>query len=290
MKFIYFGLISVLVSFTANAQLMTSLSQNFDVSCVVGTGFPGGWSNYNPISGTYPLGAWQCTSADGKSSTPGMMCTGVYNAVYNLDTSYLITPPLNVSSYTGKIFLNFDCKTSRVRLGGRMDIMLLNDSMVNLATIDSDITEGARPTMGINDSIAWVTHQIDLSGYKGLPSFYISFRYTSNTDSGSIWYLDNINTSVTDLNVPTFIKGENHLSIIGNSTSEKISYSISTLLSGSYYLSLYDMVGREVHHQNLYISSGTTTHTIDGLNLSPGIYYMKVGNGDLSSVARVSIR
>lgn len=289
MKFIYSWLVGVLMVVNSGAQL-TSLTQNFDVPCVVGTGFPGAWGNYNPIASTYPLGAWHCASLDGKGNTPGMMCTGVYNSMYNLDTSYLITPPLNVSSYPDSIFLRFDCKTSRVRLGGRMDLILLNDSMVSLATIDSDITRAAKPEMGINDSISWVTHQIDLTSFKGLPSFYISFRYTSSTDSGSIWYLDNINTTTTSLHVPIFVKGENRLTILGNSNNELISYTFSALISGSYYLSIYDMIGREVHHQNVLISAGTTTHTIEGLNLHPGIYYMKIGNGELASVARISIR
>ena len=289
MKFISFWLISVVIVFHTGAQV-TSLKENFDVSCVTGSGLPVGWVDFNPISGTDPLGAWHCTSANGRDGSPGMMCTGVYNSMYNLDTAYLRTPLLNLSGYTDSIFLRFDLKTSRVQLGGKLEVILNFDTTSISSSTDSNVTYRAKPALGINDSFTWVTHQIDLTPYKGFHNFFVGFRYTSGTTNGSVWYIDNINTTTVSLNVPTFIKGENPLTIVGNSTSDKIRYTFSTLINSNYYLSLYDMVGREVFHQNMNISAGTTTNSIEGLNLRPGIYYMKVGNGDLSSVARVSIR
>ncbi|MFI5196830.1 MAG: hypothetical protein ACHQD8_07050, partial [Chitinophagales bacterium] len=58
---------------SASAQApITTLNENFDVACATAT-FPYSdyWMVFNPVSGTNPLGAWNCTSTNGRPNTSG---------------------------------------------------------------------------------------------------------------------------------------------------------------------------------------------------------------------------
>src|SRR5579872_386622 len=181
MKKITLACLFSLVAFGIYAQSVTSLAENFNVACVTSSGYPTYWLKYNPIPGTASAGgAWTCTPTDGRptttgSPTPGIMCTSVYGTpspIYNLDTSYLITPLLYLHSYaTGHVYLHFDSKVSNITLGGRLHIIKATDSNFHSLT-DTDITASATPVIGNSgDSSNWVTHEIDLTRYEGIGVF-----------------------------------------------------------------------------------------------------------------------
>ncbi len=231
----------------AHAQ-ESSLHENFDVSCALSSGFPAGWIEYNPVTGTTPSGQWTCGPDNGNGGTPGILCTGVYSSGYHLDTSYLITPLLNLSSYTGHVFLRFDTKTTNIHLGGRFSVIEAppDTALSHLAANDTDISSGILPVIGSGDSSGWVTHEVDLTHYEGSGDFYIAFRYVSANTTGSAWYLDNVNTTTSSLEVAAIEKSMLPVTVIGNSTSSQITLSYSTEYAGAYQLAMYDIMGRKV--------------------------------------------
>jgi hypothetical protein len=80
------------------------------------------------------------------------------------------------------------------------------------------------------------------------------------------------------------------LTVIGNPTSDKISFKYSTEEAGSYNLSIYDMSGRVLHNENVTAKTGAQQITVNGLNLAAGMYFAKMSNGNSSSVAKISVQ
>jgi hypothetical protein len=193
----------------------------------------------------------------------------------------LLTPLLNISGYTGNVYLDFDTKVSYIYTGIELSVFAsYADSSTGFDTTLSGLqnyTDSVQPFFGVPDSTDWVTHQINITSLKGAP-FYIGFRYTSPTAYGSIWYIDNVNTTTTPLGVKNTANEKLPLTIIGNSTSDNISFSCSVNTAGIYNVALYDITGRCISSEIVNYSSGTNTHHINGLNLASGMYFLKVGN------------
>lgn len=273
MKKIFLLCLTTFLIVAANAQPVTSLSENFNASCNISSPhYPAGWNDINIVAGTIPDGIWTCGPVDGKDGQPCIECTGYYGGTYHVDTAFLITPELNLTGYTGNVYLNFDTKVSYIYTGVELSVLQSYDS-----TFAIDTALGVTPEFGVPDSSDWVTHQVNITGFKGMP-FYIGFRYTSPIGYGSTWYIDNINTTTTPLGVKNTISEKLPLTIVGNSTSDNISFSCSVNTAGIYNVALYDITGRCISSEIVNYSSGTNTHHINGLNLASGMYFLKVGN------------
>jgi hypothetical protein len=289
------GYISIIVfvmlaHMRAGAQAVGNLSENFDVSCAGGTGFPAHWLRYNPIGTTIPQGQWNCGADIGNGGTPGMQCTGYYSSAYHLDTAYLLTPLLNLSTYSGKVYLQFDTKTSKVHSGARFTAVRAQypDSTLHYSSLDSELTSFMSPVVSDQDSSDWVTHFIDLTSFKGSGDMYVAFRYTSTASSGSIWYLDNVRTTTTN-----GIVGKSNinrpLTVIGTSTTNQCKVSFSSTQAADAVLSIFDMVGKMVHQETISMSVGEQEHIIYYSGFRPGTYLVKMDSGNTFGVARMVI-
>ena len=267
------------------------LSPVIYTSCASATGFPMDWISFNPVASTTPDGAWQCAPLEGRSGTPGILCDGVWSSSYHLDTSYLISPALNLSGYSGNIYVRFDTKTTRIHLGARLFLLASTDTAFDSTVAPVfDLTQSLTPVFSNADSSDWVTHYADLTKYKADIPLYLAFRYVSSTTEGSIWYLDNVFTTTFPAKVPGITKSTLPLSVIGKSTSSEITLSYTTDAPGAYHLAVYDMTGRVVHQQDLFASAGSAAHTISGLQLSSGLYLIKMGNGTVYGTAKTVIQ
>ncbi len=297
MKKTYLLALFIIVSIYANGQGASTLNENFNTSCATATNVSNGWTVYNPISSTIPPGEWMCTSTNGRPNassapTPGVTCTGVWAGNYHLDTSYLITPLLNVSTYTDSMYLEFDSKTTNINLGGRLALLATRvDSPYNYSTQlpYDDLTDTLIPTITVADSTAWVTHQLSLTKYRDSGNFYLTFRYTSTSTSGTAWFLDNVNITIERLNVANVHKDRLPLTVIGKSTSSQIALSYSISTAGKYRILIYDMMGRNVYDEQVLGQPGTASYTITGLNLHPGMYCVKMGNENAYGVTKLMI-
>ena len=143
-----------------------TLNENFN-TCDVVNHAPPYWVTYNPITATDPQGKWACTATNGRYGTPGIECTGYYDGVFHLDTSYLITPNI-VSLYThfpgtGSLYLHFDTKTTYFTLGSRLAVLATTDTPNYLLGLFS---RTVFPAFGTGDTVNWVTHEVDITPYK----------------------------------------------------------------------------------------------------------------------------
>ncbi len=285
----------LITNVTVRAQV-SSLYENFNVSCATPTGFPSGWLLYNPISTTTPDGAWHCTATNGRadnlgSPTPGITCTDVWSGGFHLDTSYLITPQLLLSSYTNA-YLHFDTKADSITAGGKLYVLITADSGAPSTFFYVDSTSSVTPTFSVADSVGWVTHEANLSSYCGVwaQPIYIAFRYVAPATSGSAWYLDNVNISSVRLNVPGTGKEILPLTVLGASSPSHIALSVGSRGGANINMVITDLMGRVVHHEILNVNGGSEVHNIDDLNLAPGMYFIKAGNGNSYGVTKVIIQ
>ena len=283
MKRIIICLLLTVSVFNAHAQL-TAMAEDFEASCHSATGFPSDWLPYNPIATTISNGQWACAPGNGRYGTNGIKCTGVWGtpSAYHLDTSYLVSPALNLSTDTGHIYLHFDTKVSNINLGARLAMILTSRDTIYDTTgggVFSDQTAALTPLFTNEDSTDWVTHVADLTPFKGDNPLYVAFRYTSNTTTGSTWYIDNIYTTSAPTGVPRPRKEMVAFNVVGNSTSSTITLSCKATSQGQYHLAIYDLMGKEVHNENIFLPDSRTTYTMGGLSLSPGMYLVKLGNG-----------
>ena len=284
---------------TCSAQL-SSLSENFNSSCPA-AGKPYSWDVYNPINSTIPHGQWQCAASYGRSGTTGISCTGLYGPAplpltYHIDTSFLISPELDLHGYTGNIYVNFDTKTTNFNLGAKFEIFVSGDSTMGYDTSSSvtdtvyNRTSATLPIFSINDQTDWVTHQVDITAYKHIVPLHIGFRYTSASGSvGSRWYLDNIETTTTPLGIDViYPSSDKHsLQVKGSVNSGTLTLTMDVLTSGNYDISVFDMTGRTIYRQQVSLQAGQSVKSFSGFNISAGLYLVKMGNETSFGTAKV---
>jgi len=274
----------IITFFTSYAQL----NENFNTDCASSsTGYPSGWSEYNSTTNTAL--DWNCTPTGGRDGTPGIQCTGVTGGKSYVDTSWLFTPLLDLSSScgAGPVYLRFDSKYE-----------ILFDHFLIVATdtigyVDSsaytDLTDSTAPVFtNPLDSANWITYQLNLSAYKSY-HLYIAFRYTSSDTLAGIWSLDNVLITCTGLGVTNISEQVLPLTIVGTPESSQISLSYSIQQPGLYDVSVYDMLGREVRKQSINAEIGKSTYTIDHLALHSGMYFIRMGNGSVYGATKVVI-
>jgi hypothetical protein len=282
---VIFILLSVLAS-TAKSQLaVTSIDENFNTNCPAGGNHPTGWIDFNPIVSTVPDGQWKCTT-DGRNTTGGIKCTNYWSGAFHVDTAYLISPKLNFSSYTGNnIYVRFDAKTTKIHLGGKMSLVATTDSD-SIQQSSIELTSTLLPVFGPDDSSDWVTHSINMTAYESFGDFYLAFRFTGTDTTGSTWFLDNIYTTTAPLIVPSINTGKFSINASGSSGTGRMTISYEVLNSEPFALSIYDLLGREVCKQTFTPKNYVGSHTIDDLNLRPGLYFVRMSTSNASRVAR----
>lgn len=289
MKKSLFASLILLSSYCSFGQA-TTLNQDFNIPCTSFTGLPSGWAIYNPVLGTFPDGAWHCGPTNGRANTPGILCTGYYSGSFHLDTSFLISPQLNLSTYSGnRLFLRFDTKTSNIHQGGKLSLLVSTSPSATFNTY-IDLSLGVAPIFSNADSSDWVTHEADMSGFTSAGNMYIAFRYTSPSNSGNIWFLDNINLSVSSVNIAPSPIGNFPFGVIGNATRAQIKLSCTVPADGHYQLTICDMMGRRVHQQSLLNQKGDNIISLNDLDLLPGIHFLQLTDGVNYAVAKAMVQ
>lgn len=76
--------------------------------------------------------------------------------------------------------------------------------------------------------------------------------------------------------------------VIGNASSDNIKIGF-TSEGGKYSAGIFDLTGRQVHSQEILTVAGAQTHNFSGLNLTPGMYIIKLSNGTSVGLAKVMV-
>ena len=286
--------LAVGVSITANGQV-SSLNEDFHSTCgIVGPNYPLDWTAYN-IPAYAPI-SWMCAQSEGRPQvtgglpTQGISCTNHDGTGPITDTGWLFTPQLNLSSYTGSIFLQFD---TRYEYGaGKFSVLVSSDYSGGNPDGPNvtwhNMTTSLSPLFSSSDSLGWVTHTVDLTSFKSTPC-YVSFRYTGISGATSKWILDNVITFQKVSNVP-YVSDQQFQLTASAGTRNQISLSYSLEHAGTYDISIFDMTGKIVHSESIRANAGNSTCIIKGLDLAGSMYLVKMGNMDGYSTAKVILQ
>ncbi len=297
-KFILFVLTIVTFNRVYAQYPAHSINENFDVACASGTqtSFPTGWiryTQYTPIDSMQ----WHCTATLGRNLTPGMRCVGYHDGAYHLDTAWLFTPALSLSDFPDSAFLRYDSKyevgytagTHRYGLATYM-MFTLDTTWVTPVMSDSnaDVTSTLAPVIGPGDSSGWVTHELNLTPYKSFPTIRVAFRYVStNTDAGA-WTLDNINTSPFHLSVSGPQLVANSLNIAVADAGESLQLFYNAPETGNYFVRLWDMNGRLMTSDAIYLNAGEGKYNMPTGPVLPGIYSLELWNAQYHAITKVA--
>jgi hypothetical protein len=291
---LFFSLTSLLfLTVCTHGQItVNSLNETFDATCSTSTSFtpPTGWSgscHFTPAS----VFEWNCSPLGGRLGTPGFDCNSFISGVHYADTAWLFTPRLNLAGNTDKIYMRYDSKyefsAAKLHILASQDFTYGHDPEIGVDWYDVGST--ATPTIGPDDSVDWVTHYIELTPYKAVP-LYVAFKYTSTSISGGRWTIDNISTTPWGLNVADLSHQLIPITIIGTPNSGEINISCAFALAGGYQLSIYDLVGHEVYSETLHAKSGGQDFKLSGLQLRPGMFFIKISNNTTYGVAKIVVQ
>lgn len=79
------------------------------------------------------------------------------------------------------------------------------------------------------------------------------------------------------------------LKVIGAASSDKVSFVYSTEESNNYSLSIYDITGRTVHTQSVKATAGENQLTVNGLNLTSGMYIAKMNSNNSTATVKFAV-
>ncbi len=227
-----------------------------------------------------------------------MRCLGYYGGAYHLDTAWLFTPGLDLSVYPDSVYFNFDSKYEIGEAKLSIYCFLRRDSMTNPSNTTAgmnspqyDISDALFPIIDSLDSLGWVTHQVNLTPYKGTsPLVYVAFRYTSTTGMAGAWALDNVNTSPYSLYTPiVHPAASSAFALQGYKSGGNLNIVYTAPQIGTYTLALFSADGRLVQDKSISSFGVTQSTKMDVADLKPGVYVLKMWNGTTSATAKVNL-
>jgi len=109
-------------------------------------------------------------------------------------------------------------------------------------------------------------------------------RATTAIDNFHLSYSTSAPTSVANtrnLNMP--------LSILGNASANQMTVGFTAAVAGKYNLEVLDLAGRVLYSENINAVTGAQRYTVNGMNLSNGMYIVKLSNGTQSGVTKAMV-
>jgi hypothetical protein len=243
---------------------VTSINEGFDQACATSS-LPAGWTKQNIVG---PNQQWNCyTSTGGKVC---MRVNGFGGGGNNANEDWLITPKINLNGLPAALQFDVYKRFSGTELKALYSTTYTGIGDPNLASwTDFNIA------MAAADTGSWKTYT------KGFVSpaqpFFIAFKYVSTTADGYDMRLDSVlvNTSGGIVNTA---KNNLDVIVVGDATSNNINLMFNLAHAGAYNLSIYDITGREVYNNRINGQSGKQYLSVSGLNLTNGMYIIKMGN------------
>ena len=93
-------------------------------------------------------------------------------------------------------------------------------------------------------------------------------------------------TAVANVNAANEIS----LGALGAATSEQVNFAFYAAEAGNYNLAICDLSGRVVRTQTMNLQAGQQNFSVEGLNMTPGMYIAKINNATASSTTKFVVR
>lgn len=125
---------------------------------------------------------------------------------------------------------------------------------------------------------------IDLAPYKGTP-FFLAFTYNCGTNGAYELIYDDMKVIDEALVIPAVQHGPLYLKVIGAPATGCINLAVTYYKDASFGLNIFDLSGKNLYKDHLDIKAGKAIYQIKNTGLMPGIYLIRINNGeDYSSV------
>jgi hypothetical protein len=283
MKRFFLSILSFFIAGCCLAQdpVVTSLNENFNISCASQSGFPALWYQF-AVAGAQ---SWQCTPGQGIKNTPCMSMND-YTTHHNADTAWLITPKMDLSKYS-KIYLNFFDRYSRS--GDTLEVYVTSQYGGNGSPLCDSCSWTEIVIPFIQNDTLWREHQVDLTPYKAKP-LYLGFKYSSSAIAGSIWYIDSVFTTQTLSVGQEAINERIPLTVLGLPGSDVINLEYTLPVTGTYQLNLFDITGRTLVKKTILQMAGTQHTAITNAYLPKGMYIVRLGNDSYTGFAKAVVQ
>ncbi len=254
---------------------------------------PSGWSLFNPDNDE----PWKVSTTVGNGSTHSMYfdnCNPPTNTTGTKDR--FVLPVFNFSNATSAN-MTFDVAYAKLVLSGKtygdtLAVMVSTDcgttwssvylkGGTNLATAP-DLTAAA-PTCFTPTSSQWRNDNVSLTSLIGNANVMIAFENRSQWGEGI--YVDNINlTSVVGVES---IDAHNAFNIYPNPASSSVTVD-GIAKSEKVHYSLCNMLGAEIKSGDIATSGNTFSGKIQVADMSTGMYFLKVTDGDTSFTKKLN--
>jgi hypothetical protein len=221
---------------------------------------------------------WDCDASGRTDSFCVSMTGGWYAGASENSEDWLITAlPLDLSEmehpvltlwqkkkYEGAVHRSLKISTDYQGTGNPLD------STVNWTSIYV-------PELELPPANTWTKiSDIDLTAYKNTP-FYLAFTYSCADSGAYILYYDDIKVAEHPLAIPEIQNALPGLKILGRAHPNKIRLAITLKKAAAVKIEVYDISGRKLYYELLSCPAGRSIQLISGLEIKPGIYFIRGG-------------
>ncbi|MDC8005039.1 S8 family serine peptidase [Aureisphaera galaxeae] len=275
------------MAFNAYVASTTNFTEDFETNGVP----PPGWVVSNPDEDITWEEATGITGSDGASTETVFLDNFNYSNVSAEDQ--LWTDAYDFSSVVSGVF-QFDLAKAQ-RSAGASDVMYVGVSTdcgetftliygkggLDLSTIPNYDNSGQwEPTA----STDWRTEQISIDAYAGQSA--VIFRFIVDNNNGNSTFIDNVNVDAL-LGTEDFTLSE--LVISPNPATNAFSISIQGGVDAQAKVNLVNSLGQQIRAFDASIFNGNEA-TINVSDLSAGLYFVQIQNGNQTSTKKLLIR
>ncbi len=191
---------------------------------------------------------------------PAYDLSGLASITFTFDVAYALYTAGGTFSDTLEVLVSDDC--------GSTWETVYKKSNPDLQT--APVT----PSSFVPEANEWRNESINLNSYLGSSQLFIKFRTISDYENNL--YVDNIN--LNDGQQIGIIENSNdfNLAVFPNPTSDIINVRYNISKKGIGKLVIYDILGRDIYHEDISINSGINIITIPIKNLNAGYYRISI--------------
>ena len=111
-------------------------------------------------------------------------------------------------------------------------------------------------------------------------------RTTSAIDDFNLTWIGTAKTAINEISAAPSLA----LTVFGDATPNNISFGYDAETEGNYNFVITDISGRIVYTQTVNAVHGAEELKVTGLNLTPGMYFAKMSNGNSSTTAKIAVQ
>ncbi|MFA6149714.1 MAG: choice-of-anchor J domain-containing protein [Chitinophagaceae bacterium] len=250
--------------FSTESALPHFMAEYFDTSCLKAASLPFSWSKYS--SGGMEM--WNCFEHNTGNSSVRMY--GNDGAANTANEDWLISPKIDMSS-PDAMAVSFHLYKSFS--GNELQVMISHDYAGSGSPDSASWTAISLP-MSAADVDKWMHFTFPVTAFKS-QAFYVGFKYNSKVSAAYDIRVDSFMTMIKT-GIQRVYPFSEELKVLGQSSSNDIKLSVSSLSAGNFDLELYNTLGQKMYARQIELHSGSQEIHITDIDFKAGMYIVKL--------------